>query len=518
MDNPSPTSLPPRHGSSGSRRRSSLLSDGGYNAPMYHHEKLAPHSNDLGIERIHYLTKSSPSFVSDVEMAHDEVFAGPISESVPSSVTGFAHRHSRADSVASFTYFQEEDEVPEYPSDEAIVDDSDEEFEGIPQTLTRHASTSFASIGRKSSDYSSVSVDNPLLHRHDSTRTDVSFTGRVGRRTQRIYVATEDLTIVVAGFSSRPVGLAAYTVLCVLSLGFAYLLLRWLPRWRVRLIGLPTSLQYCTWVVVEVSLYSSHMLSQVIAKMNQNQWGEFSVQNIAKSSYGHSLSTVFGTSGKLGYHECDEYDDPVLAELRFLDYRYIRFYFHPLKDRFMLCTNWKDPRWADFKFIRMGLDSDERYRREQVFGKNDIDIEQKSVPQLLVDEASIVLLLLVYANMMQAFHPFYVFQVASLILWSLDESVRTGADKVWALLNLSQTMRRLREISRFECEAEKEGDLLHQPSAVRRKPPFLILHLIIDSVNVGGKLDVMCFDKTGTLTEDGLDVLGIRVVNRPAMR
>jgi cation-transporting ATPase 13A2 len=33
-------------------------------------------------------------------------------------------------------------------------------------------------------------------------------------------------------------------------------------------------------------------------------------------------------------------------------------------------------------------------------------------------------------------------------------------------------------------------------------------------VNVGGKLDIMCFDKTGTLTEDGLDVLGIRVVDR----
>lgn len=32
-------------------------------------------------------------------------------------------------------------------------------------------------------------------------------------------------------------------------------------------------------------------------------------------------------------------------------------------------------------------------------------------------------------------------------------------------------------------------------------------------VNVGGKLDIMCFDKTGTLTEDGLDVLGIRVVS-----
>lgn len=37
-------------------------------------------------------------------------------------------------------------------------------------------------------------------------------------------------------------------------------------------------------------------------------------------------------------------------------------------------------------------------------------------------------------------------------------------------------------------------------------------------VNVGGKLDIVCFDKTGTLTEDGLDVLGIRVVHRPVMR
>lgn len=32
-------------------------------------------------------------------------------------------------------------------------------------------------------------------------------------------------------------------------------------------------------------------------------------------------------------------------------------------------------------------------------------------------------------------------------------------------------------------------------------------------VNVGGKLDIMCFDKTGTLTEEGLDVLGVRVVS-----
>jgi cation-transporting ATPase 13A3/4/5 len=37
-------------------------------------------------------------------------------------------------------------------------------------------------------------------------------------------------------------------------------------------------------------------------------------------------------------------------------------------------------------------------------------------------------------------------------------------------------------------------------------------------VNVGGKIDIMCFDKTGTLTEEGLDILGVRVVSRSANR
>lgn len=37
-------------------------------------------------------------------------------------------------------------------------------------------------------------------------------------------------------------------------------------------------------------------------------------------------------------------------------------------------------------------------------------------------------------------------------------------------------------------------------------------------VNVGGKVNVCCFDKTGTLTEDGLDILGIRGLDRSSPR
>lgn len=52
-------------------------------------------------------------------------------------------------------------------------------------------------------------------------------------------------------------------------------------------------------------------------------------------------------------------------------------------------------------------------------------------------------------------------------------------------------------------------------SRLRKKQIFCISP---QRVNVGGKLDVICFDKTGTLTEDGLDVLGVRVVERPGNR
>lgn len=36
--------------------------------------------------------------------------------------------------------------------------------------------------------------------------------------------------------------------------------------------------------------------------------------------------------------------------------------------------------------MRGGLDADERDSREQLFGQNNIDIHQKNIPQLLIDE------------------------------------------------------------------------------------------------------------------------------------
>lgn len=173
-----------------------------------------------------------------------------MSESVPTSVTSFAHRRGRADSTASFTYLQDED-VSTPQSDEHVFleDEDDEDYEEDSVDLEGGEG---APMRRVSSGYSRSSVHQRLL-RNDSARTDTSGHLRISRLSQKIYIENEDLTIVVAGFKTSPLGFAVYATLCLFTGGVGWLILRWLPRLQVRLIGSPTSLRDCAWVVVEVS-------------------------------------------------------------------------------------------------------------------------------------------------------------------------------------------------------------------------------------------------------------------------
>ena len=104
--------------------------------------------------------------------------------------------------------------------------------------------------------------------------------------------------------------------------------------------------------------------------------------------YGRPLSTIFGPQGKTDPFALEDDLDPIVGELRVLSYRYVRLYFHQVKDKFILFSGWRDPAWTDTRSIRAGIESDEKSVREVVFGRNIIDIEQKSIPRLLVDEVS----------------------------------------------------------------------------------------------------------------------------------
>ncbi|KAI9850692.1 MAG: hypothetical protein M1838_005256 [Thelocarpon superellum] len=368
---------------------------------------------------------SDVSFVSDVEMAQDEVFSGPIPESVPTSNASFAHQRARAGSTASFTYLNEREDPDEWTDGDVVVD-IDEDDDILVRSRSHLESDPFSLAGRRPSAFSAES-EQPLLMRRTSTTTNTSHHERTGRITQKMYIVTEDLTIVVAGFRTNALGMAVYVLLCTCTAGLAYLLFRWLPRWRVALVASPSPLRECQWVVIE------------------NQWGEFTTHAVRQRRYGRALSTIFGASDKRDGREDEEDDDPVVPLLLSLDYRYIRFCFHPLRDRFVLSNSWKDPEWSDVHVIRAGLDGEEKERRQLVFGKNLIEVEEKSIFQLLVDEA---------------FHPFYVFQLASLFLWSIDEYYYYAiciffisvVSITTTLIETKTTMARLREVSTFECD------------------------------------------------------------------
>lgn len=378
--------------------------------------------------------QSRLSVFEDVEMAHNELYSGPMAESLPTSVSAFTHRRSRADSTTSFTFYQEDegpDESPIVDEEEVGLMDGEDlssrediEDEEDSTDLERQAADNDYVLHRRASTHSRGSVRSRLLRR-DSGLSAGSDLGKA-RFSQKIHMVNEDLFIVIAGFRTSRTGMALYIVACVLTLGLAWLLFRWLPRWHVKLVGEPSTLRDCQWVVVE------------------NSWNEMAILQVDSKPYGRPLSTVFGTPDKVTSFMLDEDQDPILRDLRTLNYRYVRFYFHPVRDKFLLCNGWKDPLWTDVRAIRAGIGSDDKSHRDVVFGNNLIDIEQKSMFRLLVDEV---------------FHPFYVFQIASLILWSMDEYyyyavailLMSVGSITTTLIETRSTMKRLREISRFEC-------------------------------------------------------------------
>ncbi|CCX34624.1 Similar to Probable cation-transporting ATPase C1672.11c; acc. no. O74431 [Pyronema omphalodes CBS 100304] len=346
---------------------------------------------------------SNSSFYSDVGMAQDEIFAGPTSESIPSSSASFMHRRrSRSNSNASWTFYRPEDEegrpILAAGSDNAIEDDEEIDIEAA---YDRRDSVS---MRRQSSVYNFRASD-PLIGQKPQYHGALE----AHRTSQTIYIESEDLNIAVSGFNTSRIGYAIYITLSVLTLGLAWLLFHWMPMARVKLVGAATPLGDCDWVVVE------------------NQWKEINILQVKKREFGETLAMIFGpTQFKNKLNSADEYydTDPLVPTLHYIDYRYIRFFYHTLHDKFMINNGWKDPHWESVSKLRKGLESEEKILRQIVFGDNAIEIEEKTSVQLLVDEI---------------INPLFTFQIASIILWSVDEYFYYA------------NMKRLAEVAHFEC-------------------------------------------------------------------
>ncbi|PKI84272.1 hypothetical protein MVES_001852 [Malassezia vespertilionis] len=260
------------------------------------------------------------------------------------------------------------------------------------------------------------------------------------RSRQQIYLTDEDMLIRITGYRTRRVQAFLFTLASFLSLGIVALLALWLPKWKMRHILEVVDFADAEYVVVE------------------NQYGDVSEETYIHIPFLRPLKSVFPPSSMdppCTYAQFQAMQQEPISEqspeageaivdLIMFEYRYARFALHPPSGRFRLIIDWRDTTWNSVARMRQGLKSDLEREREQIFGPNVIEIAAKSTWELLVGEV---------------LHPFYIFQIVSILLWSLDDyyyyafciALISIGSIVSTLVETKRTISRLRNMSRFVC-------------------------------------------------------------------
>lgn len=277
---------------------------------------------------------------------------------------------------------------------------------------------------------------------HAEGYTESPWLDKTCRTKQQIYLADEDTLIRISGYRTRQSHYIMYMAACIFSLGIIGLLSLWFPRWRLRYVYQEADFADAEFVVVE------------------NQWGDISKEAFMSVPFARPLKSVFPPTSRdppCTYAEAqsmlhdavpDEircgHDGEEIVDLLMFEYRYTRFLLHPPTGRFRTIREWRDGKWTSTDLMRQGISTELERERRVFFGLNVIDIAEKSSLDLLISEV---------------LHPFYIFQIVSILLWSLDDyyyyafciaTISIGSI-VSTLFETKKTIARMREMNRFVC-------------------------------------------------------------------
>ncbi|KAI0268689.1 P-type ATPase [Gloeopeniophorella convolvens] len=252
---------------------------------------------------------------------------------------------------------------------------------------------------------------------------------------QTMYLAEEDVTLRFVGYEVLRWHSLVWRMACILSFGALGLLGHWFPKLWLR------------WVTHEKA-FKELSNGFVVVETTFRDISFFPARRIP---YPYRASTVFSSisvpakaNGNGNGPHLANMEDLVLEDLLVVDYRYAKFALEPASGLFSPLKDWRDHKWTGIESVKNGLEESARHQRLTLFGLNVIDIEGKSTISLLVDEV---------------IHPFYVFQIASVILWSLDDyyyyafciALISGVSITTTLFDTKKTIARMREMSRFSC-------------------------------------------------------------------
>ncbi|KZT54211.1 Ca-transporting ATPase [Calocera cornea HHB12733] len=262
---------------------------------------------------------------------------------------------------------------------------------------------------------------------------------------QTIYIADEDTTMRFTGYEPVPWKSWVWFFGCWITVGGLALLGRWLPGLWLKFVCDEKAFKDTTDGVIVV----------------ENPFTDVFLSKVDKVDYPYPADTVFNalsspssTVRPSGANTPTPHAKPppngatpsmeLLSSLRMTEYRYSHFALNPTSGLFMMLSSWRDPAWKSVRAVQGGLSAAIREQRHILFGSNLIDVKGKSIGGLLVDEV---------------LHPFYVFQIASIILWSVDDyyyyafciALISLISIATTLIETKRTIERMREMSRFTC-------------------------------------------------------------------
>ncbi|KAG5440200.1 hypothetical protein PCANB_001769 [Pneumocystis canis] len=231
--------------------------------------------------------------------------------------------------------------------------------------------------------------------------------------------------ITITGYNINKYYLLIYYILCLITGGFLFLILLWFPKWKIWLIYELSPLDSCNWVVIK------------------DKYNKIEIIKVKRENHGHLIFSVYKGFQNIYSKFETKNDDSEIPPLVYFDYRYLRFIYYPPEQKFLPLSNWRDYRYTlPIEEIFKGLDTKTRNDREIIFGKNIMDIEEKSIFRLLIDEIV---------------HYFYIFLIFSVTLWMFDSYYYYASciliisiiNIILALAKTKKNIRSLRMMSRY---------------------------------------------------------------------
>ncbi|CAO1631581.1 unnamed protein product [Sympodiomycopsis kandeliae] len=368
-------------------------------------------------------------------------------------------------------------------------DELDAELQGVDYDPD---ASGFGRSGSGVGGHSGAHLDPEAQRQADAENTkraleEMTYLDKDSRSRQQVYLPDEDTLIRFTGYHTVPHLRILWAISCFLTLGILSLLGRWLPNLWLKWVAKESSFDKAEFIVVNNQFGDMHLVrpetvpfarplatafppssrdppsslnEHQAAAQNQLQTVNNAMNNgKAVSKAGSSRSSIKGSNGSIANGvsanggvtngNVDELptimagvETEQLMDLTMMSYRYTRFFLHPPTGRWRMIKDWRDPMWGAGANVADGISWDAEKDRTALFGRNEIEIEDKGVIRLLIDEV---------------LHPFYIFQVVSIGLWSIDDyyyyafciAVISLSSIITTLVETRNTVARMREMSRF---------------------------------------------------------------------